>query len=293
MKDKNILIVNEKDFLKKKKGIVDGGARNLHVLSDFDQTLTQGIVKGEKSASVIAQIRNGNYLNPDYVNKAHDLFDIYHPIEIDPNISMDVKIDKMHEWWEKHFGLLIESGLTYDVILDVAKNRPLKFRKKSIELLDTLYKNNIPFVIISASMGDIIKEYLLNIKKMYNNICLISNFLKFDKSGKMIEAIEPIIHTFNKNEIVIKDLQIHKELLKRKNVILLGDNLDDVLMIEGFSCDNLIKIGFLNENVSENLSEFKKDYDVIILNDIGMEFVYDLVEEIIKGEKLNFIKGNE
>ena len=49
-----------------------------------------------------------------------------------------------------------------------------------------------------------------------------------------------------------------------------------------FYHNNLIKIGFLNENVEENLEPFKKDYDVLILNDSGMDFVNNLIEEIVK-----------
>ena len=64
-------------------------------------------------------------------------------------------------------------------------------------------------------------------------------------------------------------------------MILLGDNLEDIGMIEGFDYENLIKIGFLNENVEENLLEFKKNFDAIILNDGEMDFVNKLLKEII------------
>jgi len=70
-------------------------------------------------------------------------------------------------------------------------------------------------------------------------------------------------------------------LLKRKNVILLGDLVADVGMIEGFPYKNLIKIGFLNENVDERLKEFKKNYDVVIINDGDMNYVNELVGEIL------------
>ena len=45
--------------------------------------------------------------------------------------------------------------------------------------------------------------------------------------------------------------------------------------------DNLLKIGFLNENVEENLEYYKKAYDIIILNDSSMDYVNDLLKEII------------
>ena len=52
-------------------------------------------------------------------------------------------------------------------------------------------------------------------------------------------------------------------------------------MIEGFPYDNLIKIGFLNENVEENLESYKKSYDVVILGDGDFGFVNELIVEIV------------
>jgi len=63
---------------------------------------------------------------------------------------------------------------------------------------------------------------------------------------------------------------------------LLGDNLEDIGMVDGFEYDNLLKIGFLNENIEENLENYKKAFDIVILNDGSMEFVNNLLKEIIK-----------
>jgi 5'-nucleotidase len=62
--------------------------------------------------------------------------------------------------------------------------------------------------------------------------------------------------------------------------MLLGDGLGDIKMIEGFDYDNLIKIGFLNENVEENLEQYKRSYDVLILNDSSIGYVNGLLREI-------------
>jgi len=53
-------------------------------------------------------------------------------------------------------------------------------------------------------------------------------------------------------------------------------------MIEGFDYDNLIKIGFLNENVEANLEYYKDNYDIIILNDSSLGYINRLLKEIIK-----------
>ena len=85
------------------------------------------------------------------------------------------------------------------------------------------------------------------------------------------------IHLYN----IFQDFLVFDVVKDRKNVLLLGDNLGDVGMVEGFEYDNLIKIGFLVENVEENLESYKANYNVIILNDSSMNYINKLLKEII------------
>jgi len=277
---KDIIIVDEEKFEGLKQRFKEGGSDRIHVLADFDRTLTKAFVKGNRSPTVIAQIRNGKYLTENYPKDAHALFDYYHPIEIDTSISQDEKNKLMKEWWKKHFDLLIESGMNKEVIRDIVSKKNLVLRGGVLKFIDDLNSLDIPLVIMSAGPGDMIIEHLGGEDKLYDNIHIIANLFKFNNEGIAIGIEEPIIHSMNKHEIEVKDSPFYEELLKRKNVILLGDNLEDVGMIEGFEYDNLIKIGFLNENVDENLERYKKVYDVIILNDGDFEFVNRLISEV-------------
>jgi hypothetical protein len=53
-------------------------------------------------------------------------------------------------------------------------------------------------------------------------------------------------------------------------------------MVEGFDYKNLLKIGFLNEAVEENLENFKKTFDVVLLGDPGMEYINNLLHEMFR-----------
>ena len=275
-----IIIVERKKFEETKKRMQEAGAKKFHVLSDFDRTITKGFVEGQRSPTAISQFRNGGYLTADYAPRAFALYDIYHPIEIDPNIPRAEKAAKMDDWWNKHFDLLVECGLTKSVIEEVAAKKTLQFRDGALKFLDFLFEQKIPLVIMSAAPGDLIVKYLEQEGRLYENIDIISNLFLFDESGKVTGVKKPIIHTLNKYEVVVKEFPIFETVKDRKNVLLLGDGLDDVGMIDGFEYDNLLKIGFLNENVEENMEIFKKLYDVIILGDPGMDFVDTLVREI-------------
>jgi len=108
----------------------------------------------------------------------------------------------------------------------------------------------------------------------------LANAFIWDESGRAIGVREPIIHSYNKDETLIQNFPFFSEIKNRRNVILLGDSLGDVGMVEGFEYDNLLKIGFLNGRVEENLESFKKVYDVIILGDSSFAFINRLFKEI-------------
>ena len=79
-----VIISNEASYTKKKNQIVDGGFEELHVVADFDRTLTKAFVNGEKTPSVISELRRKHYISEHYSKKATELAEFYHPIEIDP-----------------------------------------------------------------------------------------------------------------------------------------------------------------------------------------------------------------
>ncbi len=274
------IIISSDDFEERKNAIINGGFENFHVLADFDRTLTKAFIKGkERFSSMISQLRDGRYLTEDYAPRAHTLFDEYHPIEIDPNITIEEKKAKMYEWWKKHFDLLIESGLDKETINTAVNNmiaeNTLIFREGVEEFLIFLKENNIPLVIMSSSVGDLIIEFMKQKGVYYDNVHVISNLLDWDENGKST-GIKEIIHVFNKTEVELST----SEVQDRKNVLLLGDSIGDLGMVEGFDYDNLITIGFLNENVEKSLEVFEEIYDVVLLGDGDFSFVNDLVKEI-------------
>ena len=281
---KQILIVNPNDFEEVKKRISKEGASRFHVISDFDRTITYGLSgEGKRTATVISQLRaNPKYLGEGYQKEAYRLFDIYHPIEVDESVELEEKKKKMHEWWKKHFELIAKSGLTEEIIKKVAKENLLKFRKGSLEFVSFLNEHKVPLVFMSAAPGDMLIEYLKQNGLMTKNVYVVSNRYKFDSKGRAIKIQEPIIHTFNKTEITLENYPVFNIIKGRKNVLLLGDSLGDVGMIEGFSYKNLIKIGFLNDEVEKNLQDYKKTFDVVLLNDCSIYYANGILREIAK-----------
>lgn len=274
----NIIISNNEKFEEKKNKILEEGVERFHVIADFDKTLTHAFTNEKKVQSIIAVLRNKNYLTVDYSKKAHALFDKYHPYEIDSEISIEEKKGKMNEWWMEHFDLLIKSGLNENDIKNLVKEDEIKLRDGVLEFLDFLKNKKIPLIIMSAGLGDAIKLYLEKEKRLYENIHIISNLFEWDENGNAIDVKKPIVHSMNKDETTIENLEIYEELKKRKNVLLLGDGLGDKGMIKGFDYENLISVAFLNENIEKNLEKFNESFDVVLLGDGDFNFVNELVK---------------
>lgn len=275
----NIIIPKENNFEEIKNKFYAQGLGSLHVIADFDNTLTKAFIAGEKTQSIIAQLREKNYLSEDYIKKAKELFETYHPYEKDPTITEETRKAKMREWWTLHFSILIKEGLSKKDLRKIIKSKTIELREGYKEFFNLLNKQGIPLIIMSASgIGDIIKMYLEENKVNYDNVYIITNKFEWDENEIAKDFKEPIIHSANKEEHTLDNLPIYYELLNRKNVLLLGDSKNDTKMAEGFPYKNIIKIGFLNDKVEELLEYYENNYDVIITDDGSLDFINNFLK---------------
>lgn len=280
---KDIVISDENKFREKKERIAMDGLSNLFVVSDFDRTLTKSKFNNEKTSSLVAILRDGNYLGDEYSKLAKKLFEKYHPFEIDMNISFEEKNSKMHEWWTNHNKLFVKYGLSKKIIKDVVKNRKAGFREGAKRFTQLLHQNNIPLIIISASsLGADIDDYLEKNEMYFENIKIITNYFEFDNKGMVVRAKDPVITTTNKYLAVNEYTSTFESVNgKKKNILLLGDNYEDENMANSFFQEDIIKIGFLNEEIDERLENYKKVFDVVILNDGKMDFVNSFIKDLV------------
>ena len=284
MEKMNNTIIPDQDKLEQiKKRFQKQGSGSIHILTDFDRTLTHSqTAEGKNIPSMISILRNGNYLTKGYAKRAHALFDKYHPIEIDSNIPIYEKKQAMKEWWTSHFKLLIESELEKKDLEAIVNTGIIRLRDGTKELFDYLRQKQIPIAIMSSSgVGNAIQMFLEKEGIYSNNVHIITNIYSFDNNGKATNVSEPIIHIMNKDETAIHDHpEIYDKIRDRKNVILLGDSLGDIGMITGFDYNNILKIGFLNPGEEQDESEYKKNFDLIITNDSHIEPINKIIQNI-------------
>ena len=279
----NILIPNQKILATKLQNIIAGWPKHFHVIADFDRTLTKAFAEWKPTVSLITRLQNGFY-PPEYADKSNAIFNKYHPIEIDPNISLEEKKKAMTKRRDEQFMLMLSYGLTRKIIEDAMDSEDTNFRNWCADFFDMLHNHNIPLLILSASgLGyDSIYYCLKHENKLYDNIDIISNDFVRDENGKAIGVREPIIHSFNKDETVVKNFPIYEDIKDRKNILLLGDGIGDAGMADGFDYENIIKIWFLNNDTPDNREKFSEAFDLIILGDGPMDEVNKIIKLIVK-----------
>lgn len=282
-------IPKPKRYQKLKAQFKKDGKDSLFVISDFDKTLTYASVNGNKTPSLISLLRDGDHLKADYAGKAHALFDKYHPIEIDPQISVQEKKKAMQEWWESHTKLLIESGLTKADLKDIIASDRVKFRKGALTFFDFLHEHNIPLIIFSASgCGEAVELLFQHLNKDYSNMHFVINRFNWNPEGRAVSRKGAIIHSYNKDGAILKKYPLIKTTIAdRKNALLLGDGIGDTNMLAHIDYHNAIKIGFFNAdaddaNYEESKDVYKKNFDLILEGDGNFKVVNNLLFELLE-----------
>lgn len=257
------------------------GASNLHIVSDFDRTLTKAFVNGKKHESSYAFLEQKGYMGDDFIARSSVLEKYYYPFEIDVRLSYEEKSKYMDEWWGKYYSMMIKYGFNQEMTRACVLEYGIHFRESCFDFFEKLVDEDLPILILSAGVGDIIKEIMSISNLTTPNIHIISNFFDFDPNGLAVDYKTPLIHTYNKNEVAVKESTYHKQIEDRMNVILLGDSLGDLKMADGLDHDCIIKIGFLNYDDAEMFEKYSEKFDVVITDDGPMFDVLDILSQIL------------
>jgi len=200
------------------------------------------------------------------------------------------KTPYMIEWYEKsHEGFLdCNPRLQRSQITEMAKDAHVILRDNSHKMLKTLHSANIPALVLSAGMGNLVEEILKINSVNFSNVKVIANFMKFDEAGVLKSFSEPVVHVFNKNEAVLHDdhAAYFGNLKLRNNVILMGDSLGDTNMAMGVQdAEAVLKIGFLNTHFEDHLPAYMDSFDVVLVDDQSMDFINSILDLVIDDAK--------
>ena len=244
-------------YINNKEKINNFKKESFYIITDFDRTLTSK--ESEPSMGIVPK-----YLGGECLRERMEIFNYYRPLELDYTISTEVKQKIMKEWANKSFTLL-SKYLTQDIIYKAIENANMHFRKGAKEFLTEMNNRNIPVIIMSSGVGNILKAFLEKEKCLFDNIKIVSNFFEFENEKAYID-LDNLMATVNKEyKRIPKD--IRSEIDENKNALLFGDLIEDIKMANVENLSNTITFGFLDANVEDNLEEFNKNFDVLLAGD--------------------------
>lgn len=248
--------------------------KNIHIVTDFDRTITSGDSKSSWSLFAYS-----GYMPAQYIEKREELYKIYRPVENNLSISREYREEKMKEWWDKHLEILVEYNLSEKIVQSIAfDEKHMHLRDDAAEFLSTCKDYNIPVIIISAGIGNIILEFLKHNEVLYDNIYIISNFLQYE-NGIVKGFDNHIIHSLNKNE---QELPYEaKDAIKdRPYSIIMGDGIDDIRIVSKEQRENSLAVGFLEDNIEDNLEGYTEVFDIVYTNNTSLKPMIKLIESL-------------
>ncbi|MCI8470980.1 MAG: hypothetical protein HFJ35_05910 [Clostridia bacterium] len=228
---------------------------NFYVLMDFDRTLTKG-----DSISCWRVLYYSDLLGDDFKQR----YDEIH--------------DKHSETWEDRFkeyiNLLHEKKLDNEMIKGAVRKTNLQLRDGAKEFLKKMNDMNVPVIIMSCSIRNVIKEYLKANDCDYNNIYIYSNYCDIERKGERdIYSVTP----HSKNRITFSK-ELNDMIVTKEYTLLFGDVVDDINMATKERKENTITVGFLDKKIEENLALYQSAFDIVLTNNASFKEVEDIIK---------------
>jgi len=272
MKGNNMPYIISKEKLNKFNNL-----NNYFVITDFDRTLTTA--ESEPTMGVIPQ-----YLGGECLEKRTKIYEHYRPLELDYTIEENKKQQIMKEWAKESFTLL-SKYITKESIKNALLDANLYLRDGAKEFLQEMNNNDVPVIIMSSGIGNIVKDFLEKENCMFNNIKIVSNFFEFNNGITTIN-MNNIMATSNKEYIRIPE-KIRNQIEEREKALVFGDLIEDIKMIDKEKLQNTLTFGFLDENIEQNLERYKENFDIILTGNDN----FNTVRKILKNKEEN--NGNK
>jgi phosphoserine phosphatase len=235
------------------------GIDMLHLVSDFDLTLTAGKHPGQNLGTwdVMDEL-----MPPEGVARHTAIYNSFRPIEVAGTITSEITAEK----WAETLDLITSYHMNIEDV-EAAFLSIARLRSGAKELFDLCEAEHVPTVILSSGIRNVIQLMTehYNIHADY----ILSNDLEIDEVTRKVTGWrrDSLVHVRNKNEMGHTELA--RLRITRPNVLLIGDVPDDVRMVAG---DSVIRIRVLDPRKGE-------PYNLEVVSEASFDGGYDLVVE--------------
>jgi 5'-nucleotidase len=162
----NIFVSNPKGVAKKLESLFRYGGEGLHLISDFDMTMTRYWVDGKRSISSHGVLERYSRTSVDFKAKTKELYETYYPKEISQTLSYKEKFQSMVEWWSKAHDLIIQQGMTREDLAKMVQENSVHFRPGLQEMIATCRDRQIPLLVFSAGIKGI--HWIISLNEILN-----------------------------------------------------------------------------------------------------------------------------
>ncbi|GMS87915.1 hypothetical protein PENTCL1PPCAC_10090, partial [Pristionchus entomophagus] len=259
--------------------LIEDGASNLTIISDFDHTLSRSHDDEGKRCPVTHEVFGHPERLPELSKKFAQFEQKYGHFE--HHTEGQERMEAMEAWWMESNEAIVERGFDRSELAELVAATNIQLRNGAEELLLQLNQREMPILIFSAGIGDVISIFLDQfLGGIPRNTHIVSNRMAYDEQDRICGFSDPLIHCFNKSGAMIEQSSpILPLLAARPNVLLLGDALGDARMVEGLSKEEegTLRVGFLNKK-PDMLSHFTSAFDIVIVDDQTMEIPVEIVK---------------
>lgn len=234
--------------------LLRGNAKRLYVIADFDNTIT-----AKQCRTSMGIINHSGAFEKGFEEEHRQICNQY-KIK-----AMEATEDEIrNEMWNKtlygFFELLQKYHLTEDKLEEILQKSNIKFREGFLDFIEFLHQKEIPLIIISAGVANLIEKFLEKEGVFYDNITIVSNDILFDAQGNIKEIPQNVINPVNKNQVSFAK-EIEQKLKEKEYILLFGDRPDDIQMIEGREPKKTCSIAFANKQ--EEIEALKNKFDMV------------------------------
>jgi len=247
---------------------------NLLVVTDFDATLTMG-----KSVQCHDLVGFCPLLAEGFRNEFAPLLDW----------QSNTAIDGV-EWWDKAHELMVKYGQPpRHLIPRMVRESDMVARPGALKLLERFAALDVPVLIVSAGVSDVIEEFLRQHSAWTENVTICSNRLNYaaDSAPQSVSP-DPPITSFTKATAYRASSAFFKQHADRSSILMMGDSCSDIDPGQNIPSRHLISVGFLNDKPMMEAAKYAQTFDALVLGSEGsLGGVDELLDDIEGGEYLD------
>jgi len=192
--------------------------------------------------------------------------------------------------WDRAHELCIQHGQPpRHLIPRMVRETRMQPRPGALKLLARLAALEVPVLIVSAGLSDVIEEFLRQHDALTENITVCSNRLNYGAdSAPQSVSPDPPITSFTKDTAYRASSAFFRQHQKRTKLIVIGDSCSDVDAATNVPHNHALSVGFLNGKEIHNASAVRhlQTYDAIVLgHDGSLEPVDAIIDQIASNDR--------